>query len=59
MKMFAKKAKQRTERNDYEAKKALTNMEHTQKYESKLPIIDWLNNKKVDSILQKIGALKP
>lgn len=59
MKMFAKKSKQRTERNDYEVKKALTNMEHTQKYESKLPIIDWLNNKKMDSILQKIGALKP
>ncbi|MGE7858176.1 Replicase RepFR55 [Bacillus sp. NPDC094064] len=59
MKMFAEKSKQRTERNDFEAKKALTNMDHAQKYESKLPIIDWLNNKKMDSILQKMGALKP
>ncbi|MBE7106403.1 Replicase RepFR55 [Bacillus cereus] len=59
MKLFAEKSKQRKERNDYEAKEALTNMEHAQKYETKLPIIDWLNNKKMDSILQKMGALKP
>lgn len=59
MKLFAEKSKQRKERNDYEAKEALTNMEHAQKYERKLPIIDWLNNKKMDSILQKMGALKP
>ncbi|MGG0763329.1 Replicase RepFR55 [Bacillus paramycoides] len=59
MKMFAEKSKQRKEHNDYEAKEALTNMEYAQKYESKLPIIDWLNNKKIDSILQKMGALRP
>ncbi|MED1569577.1 Replicase RepFR55 [Bacillus paramycoides] len=59
MKMFAEKSKQRKERNDYEAKEALTNMEYAQKYEGKLPIIDWLNNKKIDSILQKMGALRP
>jgi len=58
MKMFAEKSKQRKERNDYIAKEALTNMEHKQKYESKLPIIDWLNSKKMDSVLQKMGVLK-
>ncbi|PEF71746.1 Replicase RepFR55, partial [Bacillus pseudomycoides] len=57
MKMFAEKSKQRKERNDYEVKESLTNMEHEQKCESKLPLIDWLNSKKMDSILQKMGAL--
>lgn len=59
MKMFDQKSKKRQERRDYEATEALNNMKHEQKYERKLPIIDWLNNKKMDSILQKMGVLKP
>ncbi|MGG3523790.1 Replicase RepFR55, partial [Bacillus pseudomycoides] len=58
MKMYTEKTKQRNKRNANEAREALTNMAHEPKYERKLPIIDWLNSKKMDSVLQKMGVLK-